>query len=118
MQGRYWKSKELAVKIDTTPLSIPVSHAGDSVIAGAMLTLDAGELRELQLPAGEGVYLPARLATELRAQTGDTVRIQGVDVTLLGTFDPQRLSKMREIDGSPILPVMSNGICTDASAPT
>lgn len=105
VQGRYWKSKELAVKIDTTPLAIPVSRTNESVIAGAILTLDAGELRELQLPSGEGVYLPAKLAAELHAQTGDTLRIQGVDATLLGTFDPQRLSKMREVDGSPVLPV-------------
>jgi hypothetical protein len=28
-----------------------------------------------------------------------------VNVTLLGTFDPQRLSKLREVDGSPMVPV-------------
>jgi len=113
--GRYWRSKELTVKVDPAPFSIPVARPdGRTAIAGAILSLDPIELRFLpdllltnvdRFAKGEGVYLPAKLATELNAQPGDTLRIQGVNVALLGTFDPQRLSKLREVDGSPMLPV-------------
>lgn len=116
--GRYWRSKELTVKVDPTPLSIPVSRGdGQSVTAGAILSIDPADIRLMpevrdllatnvdRFAKGEGVYLPAKLAAELRAQPGDRLRIQGTNVALLGTFDSQRLSKLREVDGSPMVPV-------------
>jgi hypothetical protein len=118
VHGRYWRSKELTIRLDPTPLAIPVTRAdGRSVTAGAMLSVDPVEVRMLpeirelvttnvdRFEQGEGVFLPAPLAAELGAEVGEQLRIQGVDVVLLGTFDPQRLSKLREVDGSPMVPV-------------
>jgi hypothetical protein len=118
LNGRYWRVKELSVKADLEPLSIPIRRqAGGSAIAGAMLSLDALEIQHIpgirdalpggieQFIAGNGVYLPQSLADELGAKPGDLLRIQGLDLAFLGVFDSRKLSALRELDGSPLLPV-------------
>lgn len=118
LNGRYWRVKELSTKADIEPLSIPIRRdAGGSAIAGAMVSLDALEIRHIPgireaLPggieefiAGKGVYLPQVIADELGAKPGDRLRIQGIDLAFLGVFDSRKLAALRELDGSPLLPV-------------
>jgi len=121
VHGRYWKTRELAPGITDEELYIPIRHPGTgrTTEAGAIMSFDEVELRRLPelrgvLPdngtldrflAGRGVYLSAELAKDLGAREGDTLRIQGVDVTCLGTFKPRELLAARQIDGSPFMPI-------------
>jgi hypothetical protein len=100
-------------------LSLPIRHeSGRRSSLGALMTLDEAEIRRIPgvrqaLPpdgvedfiAGQGVYLPAAVAKELDAAAGDRLMLMGREVRFLGSFDSLRLLQMRQIDGSPVLPV-------------
>ena len=119
VHGRYWLTRELTVQLLQEELCIPVRHqSGRGTIAGAMMSVDGIELDRLRqlrdaLPAegldefvaGTGVYLSEALAEKLEAKPGDKLTIRGHDVRFLGTFDTRALTELRQVDGSPFMPV-------------
>ncbi len=118
VHGRYWRVRELTLTMNMEDLYIPIRRiAGGTSVAGAMMTLDPIELGKIKalrdaLPgrieefaAGKGVYLPSGIADDLKVQPGDDLLVDGVAVKHLGVFDSRKLLSVREIDGSPILPV-------------
>lgn len=118
IHGRYWKARELTTTMVMEDLYIPIRRrGGGSAVAGVIMTMDAYELTHIPglrkcLPGdlarfneGKGVYLPASIASELKAKPGDMLRIQGEDLEFLGAFNSQELLKQHQLDGSPLLPV-------------
>jgi len=118
VHGRYWRVRELTLTMNLEDLYIPIRCIGAGTsVAGAMMTLDPieiGKIRALReaLPgaieefaAGKGVYLPEGIAGELGARPGDDLLIDGVAVKYLGAFDSRKLLNIRQVDGSPIMPV-------------
>jgi len=118
VHGCYWKVRELTTELNLEPLYIPIRRVGGGTsVAGGMMSLDPLEIEHVRgireaLPgriedfcAGKGVYLAESLASELKAQPGDPLLIEGEQLTFLGVFDSRRLQEMRHIDGSPMLPV-------------
>jgi hypothetical protein len=130
--GRYWLTRELSAAKDTEALCIPIRHAGGAgAVASAMMTVDGLEwaahaaLRDAvaadagalaRFDAGQGVFLPPALVSELGARPGDSLTVRGVPVLFLGAFDPAKWAQLRETDGSPLAPVSFSGTRTAIGA--
>jgi hypothetical protein len=115
--GIYWRVYELTEQATTEELRIPVRAGERTVMASAVMSLDALELRNAPalrdvLPAraddfnaGRGVYLSEVLSAELKLKPGDPLRIDGLDLVYLGAFNSRALLTARHLDGSPMLPI-------------
>lgn len=121
IHSRYWRVTELSLDPNPGDLNIPLRHSnGRSVSAAAVMSLAEPELARIPgfsgvlqatpetLTAfyrGTGVFLAPGLITALGATTGDVVRINGYELTVLGAIKSEALLDLRQIDGSPLLPV-------------
>ena len=62
---------------------------------------------EGKIPSQESeVLLSQTMASALGAKCGDKVSINGIEATVVGIFDEDKLSEIRDLDGGKILPVM------------
>ena len=124
VRGRFWLTEEIDLDMSTKGYSanlrmaIPVmTPGGAQAQANALLSLDARELELLpalrdclsgrveDFAAGKGIYLSPSIAAQLLVRAGDTVRLRGYPFAVLGTFDPAKISAVRDIDGARVLPV-------------
>jgi len=118
LHGRYWRIRELAVDMKEEDLTIPVRHPdGRQAVASAVMSVDAGELEEIPglramlgggesaAAAREGIWVAPGLLETLGAEPGDTVRVDGEALTVLGVFDARHLLEVRQLSGAPLLPV-------------
>lgn len=124
VHGRWWLTEEMDVGVSTQAessfgaLVIPVQHASGALAqAGGLLSLDPREIEALpalraclpgrieEFNAGKGAWFPPNLLAQLGAKTGDRVRVRGVDLIVLGAFDPAKLAALRDVDGARLLPV-------------
>ena len=118
VHGRYWLVQALSPKAATEELQVAIAAAqGRRTTASAIMTVDPIEIARIPgvkemlagdqaaFGRGEGVFLSKRMAQDLGVQPGAELRVRGLAVKLLGTFDPQTLMEMRQEDGSPFLPI-------------
>lgn len=118
VHGRYWLVQALSPKTAAEELQVAIATTeGRRSTASAIMTVDPIEIARIPgvkdmlagdsaaFARGEGVFLSKRMAHDLGIQPGAKLRVRGLAVKLLGTFDPQTLTEMRQEDGSPFLPI-------------
>ena len=54
---------------------------------------------------GTGIFVSPALLDQLHLAPGDRVRVLGEDLMIAGVFDAQKLQDLKQIDGSPFLPI-------------
>ncbi len=118
--GRRWQAEEPTANLSDT-LSIPVRAAdgGLTEVNGVLglNSLDLANVSNLRavLPEdekamqsfseGEGIFVSPALLEQLHLAPGDRVRVLGEDLVIAGAFDAQKLQDLKQIDGSPFLPI-------------
>ena len=107
------ESMVVSSKAESTPLRRPITKLGDLPITGVLgfdssketsITGIEAALREGALPSNGGVAISEELRESLGVNIGDSMWLFGRDFKLVGIFDDQALSSLREFDGSAFLP--------------
>lgn len=123
MQGRYWLVPDLTLQEGSPEYYIPIrNETGKRAIAGSIMTISMPEFTRIsdirsilppgsldKLADGTGVCLSKSIADALQAKPGDRISIKGQSFECLGVFSSENILNMRQIDGSPYLPVDFQG---------
>ncbi len=66
---------------------------------------DALEGDTKKMLEGDGIFLSEDMLEKLKLKRGDSVTLWGYPYTVAGTFDNLKVEKIRQLDGSPYLPL-------------
>lgn len=97
--------------------AISIQHGDTWADATAAIGLDPAEAhltrpQEALLPGGrwfrpgerDALILPKPIADKLSVAAGDRVRYMGIDLTVVGVFDPEGMRRVTDLDGESLMP--------------